>query len=176
VQLTRGYLQVYTGNGKGKTTAALGLALRATVHGLRVAFIQFMKNDNERPCAERIGVAAYRSFGKDHRMAGWYHPRKVDEPAPAEVVTGWDWARELITAGRHDIVILDEINVALAFQFLAVQDVLPVLQQRPAHVEIICTGRAAPPELVAVADLVSEIGEVKHMYHTGVAARRGIDF
>lgn len=176
MHLTRGYIQIYTGNGKGKTTAALGLALRATKNCYSVAFIQFMKHGGERLCAEHIGLTTYRSFGKNHVTDGWYAPRRPDDPYPAEIVAGWVYAQEVIAAGAHDLVILDEINVALAFNFIATDQVVKNLQNRPTHVEIVCTGRGAPPELIAIADLVTELNEVKHMYRSGVPARRGIDF
>lgn len=174
--LQNGYVHVYTGNGKGKTTAALGLALRATKSGYSVAFLQFMKYGGEQICAEHIGVTTYRSFGKNHVTDGWYVPRKQDDPYPPEIVNGWVFAEALITEGAHDLVILDEINVALAFNFLSADRVIRTVQNRPRHVEIVCTGRNAPPELLTVADLVTDLNEVKHMYHNGIPARKGIDF
>lgn len=174
--MTRGYLQVYTGNGKGKTTAALGLALRAVQNGYTVAFIQFMKHHGEETCAHHIGVTTYRSFGKNHVTDGWYTPRKPENPPPPEITEGWRFATETIDAGFHDLVILDELNVALSFDFLSIDQVVKTLQNRPIHVEIICTGRGAPIELVECADLVTDLHEVKHMFRTGVPARKGIDF
>ncbi len=176
MRLTHGYIQIYTGTGKGKTTAALGLALRATKSGFSVGFIQFMKYGGEQLCAEHIGLTTYRSFGKNHATDGWYAPRRPGDPYPAEIIAGWAYAQEIIAAGAHDLVILDEINVALAFNFLATDQVIKTVQNRPSHVEIVCTGRSAPPELLAIADLVTELNEVKHMYRSGVPARKGIDF
>lgn len=174
--ITNGYLQIYTGNGKGKTTASLGLALRAITNGFTVAFVQFMKCNSERCCAERIGVTTYRSFGKDHEVSGWYSPRKSNEPIPQEIITGWNFARDIIMNGIYDIVILDEINVALLFNFVETKDLISTLQKRPKHVEIVCTGRGAPQELLDIADLVTCFQEIKHMYQKGVSARKGIDF
>lgn len=174
--LTRGYIQVYTGNGKGKTTAALGLALRAVTHGLSVAFIQFMKSGSEQLAAESIGVHTYRSFGKNHETDGWYSPLKPGEPVPLEILTGWDYAREVIASGTHDLVILDELNVAVYFGFIEVDQVLKTLHTKPVSVEVVSTGRGAPQELIDLADLVTNLTEIKHMYQKGVPARKGIDF
>jgi cob(I)alamin adenosyltransferase len=176
MQSTKGYIHVYTGNGKGKTTAALGLALRATKNGYSVAFLQFMKYGGERLCAEHIGVTTYQSFGKNHVTDGWYAPRKPSDPYPPEITAGWDFTQAILVAGAHDLVILDEINVALAYNFIAVDQVIKALRDRPHYVEVVCTGRGAPAELIAIADLVTDLTEVKHMYHAGIPARKGIDF
>ena len=170
-----GTVQVYTGDGKGKTTAALGLALRAVGHGLTVYMIQFMKgstNYGELDAAARLEGFTIEQSGRDEF---------VDREDPAQVDidmagAGLDRARAVLKAGRHDIVILDETNVALDFGLVSLEDVLSLIGQRPAHVELVLTGRSAHPEVVKAADLVSEVLNIRHHYDTGVQAREGIEY
>jgi cob(I)alamin adenosyltransferase len=170
-----GTVQVYTGDGKGKTTAALGLALRAVGHGLTVYMIQFMKgssNYGELSAAGRLEGFTIEQSGRDEF---------VDRQDPAQVdidfaAAGLARARAVLTAGEHDIVILDEINVALDFGLVRLEDVLSLVEQRPEHVELVMTGRSAHPEVVKVADLVSEVLNIRHHYDTGVKAREGIEY
>jgi len=175
-RLTQGHIQVYTGDGKGKTTCALGLALRAVGHGLQVYMIQFMKGretGEARVAATRLAPdMILRSFGR---------PGLVNLRSPAQedltlIREAWDLARQVILAGEHPLVILDEINLALAFNLLPREEVFQVLRQRPSGVEVVLTGRQAPPELVEQADLVTEMRPVKHYYEAGVKARRGIEW
>jgi len=171
----RGTLQVYTGDGKGKTTAALGLALRAVGHGLSVCVIQFMKgssNYGELSSAARLPNFTIEQHGRDEF---------VDKANPAQVdidmaQVGLARASEVLAAGEHDVVILDELNVALDFALVSLDDVLSLIASRPPHVELILTGRAAHPEVVKAADLVSEVLNIKHHYDAGVQAREGIEF
>lgn len=173
--LAPGIIQIYTGKGKGKTTSALGLALLAISQGLKVFIVQFLKGreTGESRAAERLSPdLTLRYFGR----IGF-----VNLPAPtAEDLTlvreGWDLARQVIGAGEHDIVILDEINRVLAHSFLPLDEVLEVLSKRPPQVGVVITGRQAPPELVAIADEVIELQNIKHYYHAGVKARRGIEW
>jgi len=175
-RLTQGHIQVYTGDGKGKTTCALGLALRAVGHGLKVYMIQFMKG---RETGEARVVAArlapeftLRSFGRPGLV-------NLRSPAPADLALireAWDLARQVILAGEHPLVILDEINLVLTFNLLPQEEVLQVLRQRPPGVEVVLTGRQALPELVELADLVTEMRPVKHYYEAGVKARPGIEW
>jgi cob(I)alamin adenosyltransferase len=175
-QLRQGYIQVYTGDGKGKTTCALGLALRAVGQRLQVYMIQFMKG---RETGEAIAAATrlapemtLRSFGRPGLV-------NLRAPAPEDldlIHQAWDLARQVILAGKHDLVILDEINLALTFNLLPVSEVFQVLRDRPLWVEIVLTGRQAPAELVEMADLVTEMRPVKHYYAAGVKARRGIEW
>ena len=175
-RLSRGLVQVYTGDGKGKTTCALGLALRAVGHGLKVYMVQFMKG---RETGE-ARVAAAR-LAPDMTLRYFGRPGLVNlrTPAPADLALireAWDLARQVILAGEHDLVILDEINLALTFNLLPREEVLQVLRQRPQGVEVVLTGRQAPPELVELADLVTEMRPVKHYYEAGVKARPGIEW
>jgi cob(I)alamin adenosyltransferase len=176
MRLTRGLVQVYTGDGKGKTTCALGLGLRAVGQGLKVCMVQFLKGrqtGEAKAIAERLAPdMTLRSFGRPGLV-------NLREPAPedlARIQEAWEEARQVLTAGKHDLVILDEINLTLTFKLLAPEEVFRVLEERPAWVEVVLTGRQAPPELVARADLVTEMRPVKHYYAAGVKARRGIEW
>lgn len=171
----RGTLQVYTGDGKGKTTAALGLALRAVGHGLSVYVIQFMKgspNYGELTSAARLSDFTIEQHGRDE-FVDREHPAQVDVDMAQR---GFEKAREIVTRGEHDIVVLDEVNVALDFGLVSLKQVLDLIDSRPTHVELILTGRAAHPEVMKRADLVSEVLNIKHHYDAGVEAREGIEF
>jgi len=173
--LAPGIIRIYTGEGKGKTTSALGLALLAVGHGLKVYIVQFLKGreTGESRIAERLSPdLTLRFFGR---------PGFVNFPSPtaedlALVREGWNLARRVIGAGEHDIVILDEINRVLARGFLSVNEVMEVLSQRPPRVGVVLTGRQAPPELVDMADQVIEMSPIKHYYKAGIKARRGIEW
>ncbi|MBT8365144.1 MAG: cob(I)yrinic acid a,c-diamide adenosyltransferase [Deltaproteobacteria bacterium] len=169
----KGYVQVYTGDGKGKTPAALGLALRAAGAGLRVYIAQFVK-------AEKYGeIAALgrfsdlitcRLYGSGCRLDG--------QPSDEDVQlakSGLADVRRIVSAGEHDVVILDEANIATYFGLLSVDDLIELIDLKPAGVELIFTGRKADPRLIERADLVSEMLEIKHCYQKGVLARKGIE-
>jgi cob(I)alamin adenosyltransferase len=175
-RLTQGHIQVYTGDGKGKTTCALGLALRAVGHGLKVYMVQFMKG---RETGEARAAAARLAPDMTLRYFGRPGLVNLRDPAPADLALireAWDLARRVILAGEHALVILDEINLALTFNLLPPEEVFQLLRQRPPGVEVVLTGRQAPPELVELADLVTEMRPVKHYYEAGVKARRGIEW
>ncbi|MFH1091590.1 MAG: cob(I)yrinic acid a,c-diamide adenosyltransferase [Pseudomonadota bacterium] len=174
--MKKGYVQVYTGEGKGKTTAALGLALRALGRGFFVFMVQFMKppdSSGEHLAAERFqGKFTLRPSGRK-RFIGREGPEAEDirlaQTALAE-------ARSIMEAGAHDLIILDEVNVAVAFGLIKVEQVIELIQARPPQIELILTGRYAKPEVLALADLVSEINPVKHYSDSGVTAREGIEY
>jgi cob(I)alamin adenosyltransferase len=174
-RLAQGLIQVYTGDGKGKTTCALGLALRAVGQGFKVAMVQFLKGreTGESRAAMRLAPdMTLRYFGRPGLV-------NLKSPAPedlARVREAWDLARRLIEAGAHDLVILDEINLVLAHGLIPLEEALTLLKRRPPWVEVVLTGRRAPQELVALADLVTEMQPVKHYYQAGVRARRGIEW
>ncbi|MFW6112901.1 MAG: cob(I)yrinic acid a,c-diamide adenosyltransferase [Thermodesulfobacteriota bacterium] len=173
--LKQGLIQVYTGDGKGKTTCALGLALRAVGQGFKVFMIQFLKTDKtgEAEAARRLAPDfTIRSFG----IPGF--PRLTDpDPEVLEAaLQAFNLARQVILAGDHDLVILDEVNLSLTYGLVSLTEMLEVLRQRPEHVEVVLTGRAAPPELVDLADLVTEMQPVKHYFEAGIKARRGIEW
>jgi len=175
-RLAQGLIQVYTGDGKGKTTCALGLALRAVGQGFQVFMVQFMKGwgTGEAQIATQKLAPDFtlRHFGRASLM----NLRNPDPQDLALIREAWDLARQVLAAGEHDLVILDEINMALAFDLLPREEVLEALRRRPAWVEVVLTGRQAPPELLDLADLVTEMRPLKHYYEAGVPARRGIEW
>ncbi len=172
--LKRGYIHIYTGNGKGKTTAALGLGLRATGAGLKVYMIQFMKSGeySELKAIKQIKNFTMIQFGRKSFVSK-KNPDKVDIELAQR---GLIHAKEILRKREYDVVILDEINVAIDFNLISLKDVLKLLKEKPEDVELVLTGRYAPAELIEQADLVSEILEIKHPYANGASARRGIDF
>lgn len=174
----KGLVLVYTGNGKGKTTAAFGLALRAIGHGQAVYVVQFMKGP-ERTYGEAEAAQRFLSewltvvqSGRD-QFVDRAHPAPEDRELARR---GLELARRAMLSGRYQLVVLDEVNVAVDFGLLSVKDVMDLLDDRPPDVGLVLTGRYAPPELVARADMVSEVREIKHHYRQGVAARPGIEF
>jgi cob(I)alamin adenosyltransferase len=170
-----GTVQVYTGDGKGKTTAALGLALRAVGHGLTVYMLQFMKgspNYGELTSARLLPGLTIEQSGRDE-FVDRRNPARIDRELAAE---GLAKGRAALLGGRYDIVILDEVNVAVDFGLVALEDVLELIEKRPPHVELILTGRSARPEIVRAADLVSEVLNIRHHYDAGVEAREGIEY
>jgi cob(I)alamin adenosyltransferase len=173
-QLTNGQVQVYTGDGKGKTTAALGLALRAAGAGLRVFFSQFCKG---REVAEHAGLAllgervTVRHTGSCSFITG--APTAADRDAAQAMLAE---LRDALQGGAYDVVIADELNVALDLGLVSLAQLDELLDARPAAVELVITGRNAPPELVQRADLVTEMLALKHPYDEGLAARRGIEY
>jgi cob(I)alamin adenosyltransferase len=175
MKLERGCVQVYTGNCKGKTTAALGLAFRAVGRGLKVVMIQFMKGGG--PYGEHLAAARLApdltiiATGRE----GWVDK---DNPATEDIALAQNalsLAREKLVSGQFDLVILDEINGAIGFGLISVSDVLDLISLRPAAVELVLTGRNADPSIMDAADLVTEMVEIKHYYKAGVPARIGIE-
>ncbi|KWT83679.1 cob(I)yrinic acid a,c-diamide adenosyltransferase [Candidatus Magnetominusculus xianensis] len=168
-----GKVQVYTGDGKGKTTAAVGLSVRALGAGLRVFFAQFIKS---RESSEFTALAAFgerfclRRFGMGFV---WGAPSQEDKDAAQ---AGLLQARESMLSSTYDIVVLDEINVAISCGLISSKDIVELIKDRPDGVELVLTGRGAPEEITAAADLVTELKEIKHYYHSGVKARKGIEY
>jgi cob(I)alamin adenosyltransferase len=168
-------IQIYTGNGKGKTTAALGLALRACGQKKKVLMIQFMKgkvNYGELRSARKLPGFTIKQFGRPS-FVDKKNPAKEDLAGARKAV---EFARRSITSGRYNIIILDELNVALDFQLVALKEVLELVAAMPEKMELVITGRYAHPKIVKLADLVSEVKEVKHYYRQGVPARKGIEY
>jgi cob(I)alamin adenosyltransferase len=168
----RGCVQVYTGDGKGKTTAALGLALRAAGAGLRVFIGQFVKGMeySELRALERFPEIEVRRYGRECFIDREPEPEDI-EAARAGLAD----AREELLSGRWDIVILDEANIATFFKLFPVEELLALIAERPACVELVITGRRADPRVIEAADLVTEMREVKHYYQCGVPCRKGIE-
>lgn len=171
--LPRGYVQVYTGDGKGKTTAALGLALRAAGHGMRTYIGQFMKGQHygELDALRDHPHITIEQYG-DPRCI---RHEEVTPEHVAQARRGLERARQAMLSREYAIVVLDEANVAIWFGLLEVGEVLGFLDERPETVEVVLTGRRAPEELIERADLVTEMRAVKHTYERGVGARKGIE-
>jgi cob(I)alamin adenosyltransferase len=175
VSFTQGLVQIYTGNGKGKSTAAMGLALRAVGHGLRVYAALFLKGDmryGEFEAVKHLPNVTLARFGPDYLV----DMLNVKEEEKALARQALDQARAAMLSGNYDLVILDEINVAVAWKLLDVEAVASLIQERPAAVELVLTGRYAPARLLDLADLVTEMRQVKHPYEKGILCREGIDY
>lgn len=170
----RGLLLVYTGHGKGKTTAALGLAFRALGRGLRVAVVQFVKGKwktGERVLAQTLPGLSFLVMGRGFTWES--NDLSCDRAAAREA---WETSREILSGGEHDVVVLDEITYAIHYGFVAAAEVAEAMRCRPSHVHVVLTGRSAPEELIEIADLVTEMKSVKHPYERGVRAQPGIDY
>lgn len=170
-----GLIQVYTGNGKGKTTASLGLALRAAGHGYKTIIIQFMKGkiDYGELKAQKL-LEPYLKIVQ----AGGPHFIKRGSPSEQDIKMaheGLEEAKRAFTEGLYNIVILDELNVAIDFGLITLTRALELIKQKPPNVELIITGRYAKQEIIDIADLVTEMREIKHYYQKGVQARDGIE-
>lgn len=174
MSFAKGYIHVYTGDGKGKTTSSLGLAMRAAGAGNRVAIIQFMKGRrySEIDTAELIPGIEIFQHGRDEFVSK-EDPEQIDIDLARK---GFEHAMEIVNGGEYDMVILDEINVALDFKLLPIDEVMELIRNRPVHVEMVLTGRNAPAQIMEEADLITEMREVKHFYQQGVEARKGIEF
>lgn len=168
-------MQVYTGTGKGKTSAALGLALRALGRGLRVYIIQFIKGGfdyGELYATRRMKNLKLKAFGKG-RFVTQIPPRSEDVNSAEKAL---EFAKAVILSGEYDIVILDEINIALNLNLLTINSVLELIKEKPHHVELVLTGRDAPSEIIKEADLVTDMVEIKHPLKKGIHPRKGIEF
>jgi cob(I)alamin adenosyltransferase len=174
----RGLIVVITGNGKGKTTSALGMAVRACGHGLRVCIIQFMKGDlyagewdgiKKLDCAIELHATGKGFCGIQGNPYPWEEHRANAQDAV-------DLVHEKIASGCHDIIILDEINNALKLKLVDLEQVLDILRNKPPLLHLILTGRDAHPEVIELADTVSEINEIKHAYREGIEPQPGIDY
>ncbi len=173
--LEKGLVQAYTGEGKGKTTAALGLALRAVGQGLRVYILQFMKgngNGGEMQAAKFLPNLVIEQFG----LKGVFFKGDDLEVHKKNALEGLKKAKEIMLTEKYDIVILDEINIALNYNLIPLEEVLKLIIEKPPKIELILTGRKLHPEIEKLADLISEIKMVKHPYTKGIKARRGIEF
>lgn len=173
--LEKGYVQLYTGNGKGKTTAALGLALRAFGAGLKTIIIQFMKGQHY---SELESISKLKS----HISIEQYGSKKFCMINDDTFEEHYSLARnamkrsyEVITENKYDIVILDEIVTALHFKIITLDEIVKLIEQKPENKELVLTGRGAPQHLISLCDLVTEMTEIKHYYNNGVIARNGIE-
>lgn len=174
-RLEKGLVQVYTGNGKGKTSAAFGLALRAIGRGLKVYVIQFIKGGfdyGELHIVDKLPNMKLAAFGRGKFITD-VSPSGEDAKLAQEALK---LATKVVNEGEYDIVILDEVNVALNMKLIKVSDLLKLIKTKPKHVELVLTGRNAPTRLVDAADLVTEMKEIKHPYMKGVPPRKGIEY
>jgi len=166
-------IQIYTGNGKGKTTAALGLAIRAAGARKKVYICQFIKGKpySELLCLKKIKNITIEQFGRGCFI------KKTPSKADIEFAgKGLEKAKKMVESKKFDLIILDEINCAIDVKLIEASDVLDLINNTPRSIELVLTGRNAPRALINAADLVSEIHEIKHYYRTGVKARKGIEF
>ena len=172
----RGSIIVLTGNGKGKTTSALGMAMRAVGHGFRVAVLQFIKGDwpyGEKAAARRLAPELeLMALGRGFVHVDPENPNPEDVKAAQEA---WETCKEKILSGRYFMVVLDEICNAIAYGLLDVDEVVEILKKRPPELHVVLTGRGAHPKLLELADLVTEMREVKHPFREGVTSRKGIE-
>ncbi len=169
----KGYIHVYTGNGKGKTTAAFGLALRAAGAGFRVYIAQFvkgMKYSEMNSLAKLEEYITIKQYGRDCFI--FRDPEKEDIQAAQE---GLKEVREIMSSGEYNMIILDEANIATYYNLFSVDELLDFIRAKPEDVELIITGRKADPRIIEAADLVTEMKEIKHYYQKGVQAREGIE-
>ncbi len=172
---TKGLVQIITGEGKGKTSAALGSVVRAVGHGLRVAVIVFMKGEypyGEWNVLSNLPNVKVLRFG----FLTFTDPRNVKPEEKEQARRAMDAAREAIFSGNFDLVILDEINVVTAWKLAELDELLEIIREKPANVELILTGRYADKKLIELADMVTECTKVKHPYDKGIGARAGFDY
>ena len=167
-------LQVYTGTGKGKTTAALGVAFRGAGYGLKTLMLSYLKDDpeyGEAKAASLLPGFKLEQVGRD-AFVNFQNPDPVDLKMCRD---GWERAKQAIVNKEADIIILDELNIVLATKMLPTEEIVDFLKAHKQNLEIITTGRGAPEELIKAADLVTDMQEVKHYFHKGVSSRNGID-
>jgi cob(I)alamin adenosyltransferase len=173
-RLEKGLVQIYTGNGKGKTTASLGLAFRAAGHDFRVYVMQFMKGQTiygELESARRVGAnLTIEQVGREAFVSR--QPTAEDRRLAAEAFAR---ARQLTSSGDYDLVVLDELNCVVDYDLVPLTEVKELIRAKAPHTELVLTGRNAHPELIELADLVTEMREIKHYYHAGQQARLGIE-
>lgn len=171
--MMKGFIQIYTGDGKGKTTAALGLSLRAAGAGLKVYIAQFLKlgEFSEMKALKRYAdYITIEQFGLGRFITG---KPSVEDRRTAK--KGLEKVKSIMTSGEFDIIILDEVNVAVELGLLSVRDILAIISTKPSATELILTGRNASSQIIAKADLVTEMKEIKHYFHKDVVARKGIE-
>ena len=171
----QGLVQVFTGNGKGKTTAALGTILRAAGHGFRILIVFFMKGDysyGEYSTLASLPNVDMTSFGF-RRLTD---PTNISPEEIEQARLALESAREAVLSGNYDLVVLDEVNVALGFNLIELDEVMKLISDKPPHVELILTGRYADTRLIERADLVTEMVKVKHPFDKGTKARKGIEY
>ncbi|NNG66995.1 cob(I)yrinic acid a,c-diamide adenosyltransferase [Caldanaerobacter subterraneus] len=175
--MKKGYVQVYTGDGKGKTTAALGLAFRAVGRGMKVIMFQFLKGmaTGELKSAELLKPNFEIKRFAESKKFTWEMTEEELQELKSKVREEYEELLRILKSGEYDIVIVDEAMAAIHSGLLSVEDVLRLIEEKPESVELILTGRSAPQEIIEKADLVTEMKEIKHYYKKGVPARVGIE-
>jgi cob(I)alamin adenosyltransferase len=171
----KGLVEIFTGKGRGKSSAALGLVLRALGHDLKVHIVFFMKGNypyGEQICLSRLSGVSFSRFGSE----GFVDPENVKEEDKEQARQALRAAREVMLSGKYDLIVLDEVNVAAAWKLVELEEVVQLIEGKPEEVELILTGRYADPKLIELADLVTEMVEIKHPYQKGVSARKGFDY
>jgi cob(I)alamin adenosyltransferase len=174
-KIKKGLVQVFTGNGKGKTTAAIGTIVRAAGHGFKVCLISFMK-----------GAYAYGEYKtlaklpdimiKQYGLRKFIDPAKINPEEKEQAKAALTAARKAVTSGDFDLVVLDEVNIAVCYNLIGLEDIISLIEDKLPSVDIILTGRYADPKILALADLVTEMVKVKHPFDNGVKARKGIEY
>jgi cob(I)alamin adenosyltransferase len=174
-RLDKAFVQVYTGNGKGKTSAAFGLALRAVGRGLKVYIVQFIKGGfdyGELYIVDKLPNLTLKAFGRGEFITAT--PAQKEDVKLAEQAL--QLAKQIVDSGQYDVVILDEINVALNLKLIGLEEILKLVKNKPKHMELVLTGRDAPSQVIDAADYVTEMREVKHPFSKGCQSRRGIEY
>lgn len=171
--MEKSYVHVYTGNGKGKTTASIGLSIRAALAGKKVFIGQFVKGMeySELKLVDYLSNIEIQQFGRDCFI--YNDPTEEDIEAAKK---GLEICKKVLKSGKYDLVVLDELNIALYYKLFSIEEAIEIIENRDDSVEVIITGRYAPKEIIALADLVTEMKEIKHYYTEGVEARKGIEF
>jgi len=174
-QSGKGLVQIFTGNGKGKTTAALGTVIRAAGHGLKIFIVFFMKGNyayGEYNALSKFSNIEVSQFG----FRSFVDPTNIKPEEREEAEAALAAAREAVVSGKYDLVMLDEVNVALGWNLIELEEVIKLIEDKPPHVELILTGRYADNRLLEMADLVTEMVKIKHPYDKGIKARKGIEY
>jgi len=177
--MKNGLVHIYTGDGKGKTTAAVGLFLRSLAYGNRVLIVQFLKA-REKASGEIIALSTAFPNVEIRRFGSWITPsttkEEVERSYKPRIRSGFKYARNAVTSGKFDLVILDELCVAVKFGLLTEKEVLELISFRADNTELVITGRWATKKLIDAADIVTEMVEIKHPFKSGIAARKGIEY
>ena len=171
----KGLVQVFTGNGKGKTTAAVGTIVRAAGHGLKVCLISFMKGTytyGEYKTLSQIPNVEIEQFG----LRKFTDPAKIKSAEKEQAKAALAAARKAVAGGNYDLVVMDEVNVAVCYNLVGLDKIISLIKDKPLHVELILTGRYADPKLLEIADLVTEMVKIKHPFDEGIQARKGIEY
>lgn len=176
VDQTRGLILVHTGDGKGKTSAALGIALRTIAHGNKAAIVQFIKKEGEFDYGEHRIASVLPGWHIFPMGAGFTWNTKDRDLDTRTTLAAWEKCKSVALSGDYSLVVFDEINYVIDYGYLAIEPVLEFLQTKPHPLNVVLTGRNARPEIIELADLVTEMREIKHPFKKGIRARKGLEF